>query len=153
MADAPIRFHWLRLRTTAHGTEDADRVKQALRACTGLGGEAFEAAVEETLLESHHGGQVALLEVTLSRAREVRAALSAMLDAGTRAQLLEELEPRVDDDDVLYWRMDKQEAHLGTLRLGGGDDAIQCRLRVEVHPVRREKALEALRSLLSSDRI
>ncbi|MGB0652135.1 MAG: RNA-binding domain-containing protein [Thermoplasmatota archaeon] len=150
-AVAATRFHWLRLRTTCHATEDPDRVAAALATVLALeDDEAAAAAVEGTSLPSQFGGDVLVMEATLTRQREVRAAAAGLLAAFDAARLLEELQQRVDDDGVLYLRLDKQEAYLGDLVAGSGDDTIQVRLKVEVHPAGRERALAAWRAWLEA---
>jgi RNA-binding protein len=146
MAVAP-RFHWLRLRATAHATEDPDRVRVALATAAGIALEDLTALLEESPIESHYGGTVHLLEATVKRARDIRSILGR-LTAADRAELAAALDARVDDDGVLYWRLDKQRAYQGELVLTRGDDAIQCRLKAEVHPATREGALTAFRAWL-----
>lgn len=149
MTPTPARFHWLRLRATAHATEDVERVADAVRHLAGLEPEAFEAACTRTVIEGHFG-DVTWVEAELKRAREVRTALERLLPDGAddRARLRDELERRVDDDGVLYLRFEKQAAAQGRVAPTTGEDAVQVRLRVEVHPAGRERALEALAHLL-----
>lgn len=150
VADAPLRYHWLRMRATVHPTEDPAKVRRALRTCSGLEPETFDDRVEETALEAFHGGETRLLEVGLQRAGEIRGVLHAVLDEeAARQRLLSEADRRLDDDCVFYFRLDKQAAYAGDLQLADGDDAVQARLRLEVHPVRRENALAELQRLLT----
>lgn len=142
----PQRWHWLRLRTTCHPTEDHASVRVALQNCTGLDDEAFTKVLTETELDSHHGGAVVLMEVLLERARDIRGALAVLwADAGT---LPDEVEPRTDDHGVFHWRMGKQAAFAGRMETTRGDDAVQCRIKPEVHPVRRESAVAAIEAAL-----
>lgn len=146
----PQRWHWLRLRTTCHPTEDPDRVRAALKACTGLDDETFAAALSETEMEAHHGGQAILMDVLLARAKEVRSALGVMWTDAARETLIQELEPRTDDHGVLHWRMGKQRAFQGILATTRGDDAIQARLKPEVHPASRDAAVAVLATELAA---
>lgn len=104
-----------------------------------------EAPIEATLLESHHGGEVHLLEADVSRQADIRGCLGALTTEAAQA-ILDTLEARTDDDGVLYFRLDKQEAFLGRLSLVAGGDALQCRAKIEVHPTGRERALAAWRA-------
>lgn len=147
----PIRYHWLRLRATAHATEDVDRVCDAVRQLTGLDDEAFEATCTRTVIEGHFA-DVVWVESELTRSRDVRTALSRLLpdsEAG-RQQLVKELEQRVDDDGVMYLRFEKQAAFEGRIVPTRGEDAVQVRLRVQVHPAGRERAILTLKSLLEA---
>lgn len=143
------RFHWLRLRATAHATEDADRVAGAVQNLTGLDSEAFAASESRTVIEGHFG-DVTWVEVELTRARDVRAVLDRLLPPGARAAVRDELERRVDDEGVLYLRFEKQAALQGRVVPTTGEDAVQVRLRVEVHPAGRERAVAALAEFLAS---
>ncbi len=147
----PIRYHWLRLRATAHATEDVDLVASAVRHLSGLEPDAFDAACTRTVIEGHFS-DVVWVEAELTRSREVRTALAQLLpdSAAGRAKLMAELEQRVDDDGVLYLRFEKQAACQGRIVPTRGEDAVQVRLRVEVHPAGRERALATLATLLES---
>ncbi len=135
-----MRYHWFRLRASAHPTEDVARVADALRFVSGMDAETFDDAVAATDLPSHHGGTVTLLELQATRQRTVRTAVDRLLDPS----VLEELDARTDDDGTLYVRFDKQAAFQGRLQPTRGEDAVQVRLKPEVHPARRELAVAAL---------
>ena len=139
----PPRWHWLRLRTTCHPTEDVARVRAALQACTGLDDDGFAKVLTETALESHHGGEVVVLEASLERARDVRGAL-ALLSAADKARLAAEVDPRTDDSGVFHFRVGKQAAFAGNVAVTTGDDALQVRLKPEVHPASRDAAMAAV---------
>lgn len=143
------RFHWLRLRATAHATEDADRVSETLRFLTGLEPEPFQAVATRTVLEGHFG-DVTWVEADLTRSRDVRTCLDHLLPTVDLELLRKELERRVDDEGVLYLRFQKQQAALGRVVPTTGEDAVQVRLRVEVHPAGRERALAAFEGFLDA---
>jgi hypothetical protein len=71
---------------------------------------------------------------------------------GAHERVLATLDARVDDDGILYLRLDKQAAFAGRLVLLDGEDAIQLRLKPEAHPANREAALAALRGWLTPGR-
>ncbi len=145
------RFHWLKLRATAHQTEDPERVAEALRTASGLDDEAFEQALEATAFDSQFGGKVTMLEVAVTRNRAVRDAFDHLLAPGAlRDLVLGQLEARVDDEGTLYLRVDKQAAFQGSIQPGDGDDTVQVKFRIQTHPVSRDAALAAYRELLGS---
>ncbi|MFO1533744.1 MAG: RNA-binding domain-containing protein [Thermoplasmatota archaeon] len=151
----PIRvsYHWLRLRAVAHPTEDPAKVQQALRFVSGLDEAGFQDAVRATQLETHHGLPLTVFEAVLDRSRDLRAVLARVFALpGALDRLRATLDARVDDDGILYLRVEKQAASLGELRLGEGEDAIQIRLKVEAYPAGRAAALERLRTMLESGR-
>ena len=145
-----MRFHWLRLRATAHATEDPERVRRAMAFVSGLDAEAFDAATEATPVEAHHGGDVVFFETLLKRAGEVRPCIARLLEASK--DLASEVEARTDDDGVFYLRFDKQAAFLGRLTPTHGDDAVQVRIKPEVHPAHRDNAIAALDELVATGR-
>lgn len=147
MTGRPTNYHWLRLRTVVHPTEDADKVTKALRFVAGS-----DVEVADEVLETHHGLQQHVLEAMLPRGRSLRDALDRILALEDAPRLLAEQDRRTDDDGVFYVRVDKQAAFLGELALTDGEDCVQVRLKVECHPSTREAAMEALRPVLERRR-
>jgi RNA-binding protein len=142
-------YHWLRLRAVAHPTEDAARVEEALRFVSGLEPEAFRAALSTTRMDSHHGLPLIVMEAVLERSRALRDVLGRILALpGATQRLSDTLESRVDDDGILYLRVEKQAAAQGLLVLTEGEDALQVRLKVEAYPANRAAALAALQAML-----
>lgn len=149
MAPAALRYHWIRLRATAHPTEDLAKVEAALRNAAG----APDLDVKAERMDTHHGGTVHVVEAVLDKSRAVRDALGRILALpGAREDLAATLEARTDDDGVFYLRLDKQEAFAGRLALTRGEDAVQLRLKMEHYPATREAALASLQALLESGR-
>ena len=138
-----MRFHWLRLRATAHPSEVPERVRRAVQTVTGLDDEAFAQVEDATRLDGHHGADVTLVEATLTRSQDVRA-WARRIAADHADGILADLDARTDDDGVLYLRFEKQDALAGRLVLTRGDDCVQVRIRPEVHPASRAAALDAL---------
>ncbi|MEA3166041.1 MAG: RNA-binding protein [Thermoplasmata archaeon] len=146
---AALRYHWIRLRATAHPTEDLAKVESAVRNAAGVA----DLAVQAEPLETHHGATGHLVHATLDKSRAVRDALGRILALpGAREELAATLDARTDDDGVFYLRLDKQEAYAGRLVLTRGEDAVQLRLKMEHYPATREAALESLKALLDSGR-
>ncbi len=143
-----MRCHWLRLRATAHATEDLDKVIDAIHALTGLPEEAFAAATEVTDIESHHGTTVHLVETTIKNQRPIREALERLLVEPEA--LLPQIDARTDEDGIFYLRFDKQQALSGQVVPTRGEDAVQVRLKPEVHPASRDRAMDAIRERLTA---
>lgn len=149
MAATPLRYHWIRLRATAHPTEDLAKVESAVRNAAGVP----DLAVKAEPMDTHHGGTVHVVEAALDKSRTVRDLLGHILDLpGARDELRATVEARTDDEGVFYLRLDKQEAYGGRLVLTRGEDAIQLRLKMEHYPASREAALESLKQLLTAER-
>lgn len=145
-----MRFHWLRLRATAHATEDPDRVRQALQFVSGLEGGAFDEATDVEAMTSQYGGPVHAFSANISRSADVRRGVARLLEA---VDVADELDARTDQDGVFYLRFDKQAAFLGRLEPTQGDDAVQVRIRPEVHPASRQGAIDALQAILDGEPI
>ena len=148
MAERPLTYHWLKLRTVAHPTESVERVTAALRFVAGA-----DIAVTDTALETHHGLTQHVLEMTIDRSRPLRDLLGRILALpGALDRLRGELEKRTDDDGVFYVRVGKQEAFAEALVLTEGEDCVQLRLKVEAYPSGRDASLLAVGRLLASGR-
>lgn len=153
MAEPRTTYHWLRLRAVAHPTEDPAKVQAALRFVSGLDEAAFGAALRPTPMETHHGLPLTVYEVVVDRSRPLRDVLARILALpGALPRLAATIDARVDDDGILYMRVEKQAAFAGELRLAEGEDAIQLRLKVEAYPAGRDAALGVLRRMLDSGR-
>lgn len=141
-----MRCHWLRLRATAHPTEDLDRVVSAVQFLSGLDDDTFTAATEVTPIESHHGGDVHLIECTIKRQREIRACLASLIPAA--GDLPGEVEARTDHNGTFHVRFDKQAAFEGQVVRRQVEDAVIVQVRPEVHPASHEAAVAAVTAWL-----
>lgn len=149
MAGPALRYHWIRLRATAHPTEDLAKVQAAVRFVAGVP----DLELHDEAMDTHHGGTVHVVEGVLEKSRAVRDVLARVLALpGARGDLAATADARTDDEGVVYLRVDKQEAAQGRLVLTRGEDAVQLRLKMEHYPATREAALESLRTLLAGGR-
>ena len=139
---ASVPFHYVDLRTFCYATEDEKRVEQALR--TFLPPE-FE--VDRVANEGHHGDRIVVLSARVENADDVRHVLSVLSKLPDVDQVLAELDERVDENNSLFLRLDKQAAFGGEVRLGPG---ITVRAKVEAYPAKREKAVENAREAISA---
>lgn len=134
-------FHYLHFRTFSHATEDVEKVKRALREATGP-----KAEIHETHVEGSHKNPILILEAEL-KGRPAIDALFARLakdDPTAIPALRRQMDTRLDEDQGFFFRIAKQPAFLGTLRIANDDDAIQVRGKVASFPARREAAARAL---------
>ncbi len=141
-----MRCHWLRLRATAHPTEDLDRVVSAVQHLSGLDDESFADATEVTPIESHHGGTVHLVECTIKRQRPIRDCLAGLLPK--EDGLLPEVPARTDHNGTFHVRFDKQAAFEGRTVRKQVEDAVVVQVRPEVHPASQEAAVAAIEAWL-----
>ncbi len=148
---APLRFHWLRLRATSHGTEDPERVATAVGHVAGMDAEELAKDLEQNTLPAHHGGQVTWIESKITRNRAIRDFVERLAqEESLRTAIVNSLDQRVDEEGTLFLRFAKQAAFLGHLELTSGEDAVHARLRVQVHPGTREGAMQAWQSIFQA---
>ncbi|MFC7068902.1 RNA-binding protein [Halobaculum lipolyticum] len=132
-----VPFHYVDLRAFCYATEDEKRVADALG--TFLPDE-FE--VDRVVNTGHHGDRIVVFSARVERADDVRHVLSRLSALAEWDRVLAELDERVDDNNSLFLRLDKQAAFKGDVELGPG---ITFRAKVEAYPAKREKAVENAR--------
>ncbi len=141
MASLPIR--WILARTYSQATEDETQVSHALDAVVSGG----LASMDQ--LEGQAGNPVRVLSRRLERAEDLRSTWSRWSEAGLPRDLLGELDMRVDDEGVLHFRLDKQEAARGLLALRRGADVIDVQVKLKAYPAKPEEIRRVARALLS----
>jgi len=132
-----VPFHYVDLRAFCYATEDEKRVTDALRTFLP---EEFE--IERVVNAGHHGDRIVVLSARVERADDVRHVLSKLSDLAEWDRVLAEIDERVDDNNSLFLRLDKQAAFTGRAELGQG---ITLRAKVEAYPAKHEKAVENAR--------
>ncbi|WP_135825871.1 RNA-binding protein [Halorussus ruber] len=140
MAEVP--FHYIDLRAFCYATEDDKRVEQALRTYLP---EEFE--IERAQSEGHHGDRILVLSARVENADEMRHVLSKVAELPDAADLIDELDDRVNDNCAMFLRLDKQAAYRGEVELGEG---ITFRAKVEAYPAKKDAAVENAREALEA---
>ncbi len=133
-------FHWIRLRAFVYATEDREKVIEAMK-------NIMDGQPDVSHAEGAYGDPIEILRIEGKRDRDVRSVISS-LPAEDRRALLETLEDRTDDDSVFHFRLDKQKAYLGDMRLVSGGDVISVELKPESYPASRERAIHGMKSYL-----
>lgn len=151
-------FQHVSCRVFSHATEDPAKVVEALARVEGvdLDDEAAEARFAEDLHEmrsvGHFNNAILILTHELRRNRDVRAFWDHVLaDDAVRTRIANETDDRLDEDNTLWLRFDKQAAYQGRLRLTHGEDVIQVRAKVATFPKDRATALAFLGRFLSAE--
>lgn len=135
-----VPFHYLDIRAFCYGTEDEERVTEAMRTVLPA-----DADIERSSSVGHHGDTIVVFSARIERADEIRTVLSRLEAADITDTVLAELDDRLDDNNSLFVRLDKQAAFRGDIRLGEG---ISIRGKVEAYPATREAAVENVREAL-----
>ena len=131
-------FLKIHLRAMAQATEAEERVGQAMFFTTEL------EDIQATQTKGHFGNPITIFEVELSKTRDMISFLKKLDEAGILAQIIEQVEQRLDEDCVLHFRLDKQKAYAEELALADSRDIIDVSMKVAAYPARREIALEAV---------
>lgn len=143
MASLPI--HWIQARTYCQATEVEERVGTALDGAA-RGGEGTRDRVE-----GQFGNPVLILTRRIERAADIRGSWQRWREARLLSELERDLVTRLDDDGILHFRVDKQAALQGTIRLAGSGDAIDIQVKLKAYPANRKEIEKVARALLAED--
>lgn len=134
-------FHWIRLRVFVYATENRDKVMVAVEN-TGLKGEIMSSKAEGA-----YGDRIEIIELICRKKRDIEEFLRK-LGKENMARIVEGLGERMDDEGVIHFRLDKQEAYAGRMKISGGGDVIAVEMKVEAYPFSRGRAIENARKYL-----
>ena len=137
MSDKPP-FLNIRLRAIAQATEMEERVEAVMLYVSGL------EEVPVSTIEGHFGNSITIFEVELTKSRDMKKFLQILKDAGMLVELMKKIEPRLDENCVFHFRLDKQKAYAEKLELASSKDIIDVSMKVAAYPAKRENALDAL---------
>ncbi len=136
-----VTFHWVRVQTFCYATERQDLIEDTLKELLG------DIEFEEEICESEHGNSMMILETRITKQREFKELFSKLGD-GILDFILDDLENRVDDDDIFYLRLDKQKAVQGIYEVAHHGDVISIFGKVQAHPAKKEVAMKILRDFV-----
>ena len=136
-------FHWLRVETFIYATEKEDLVTETFANLAGV--EEFNTFDSE----SEHGNRMLVLQAMMTHKREQEGVLRR-LGADLVREVYDHAEDKIDDDCVLYIRLDKQKAVCGEYAVAHHGDVISVTGKVASNPARKEVAVRNLRDLLRS---
>lgn len=146
------------LRAFVHATEDPQKVRAALAFVAGFDLEdeeeakRFDEQLEAVSAEGHFRNPIEILELTLKRAAQVRGFWRRMLDdPAIRQGLMQQVDDRLDEELIFWFRLDKQAAASGRLRLAEAQDVVLVRAKLATYPKDRETGLRFLQDLLRDE--
>jgi RNA-binding protein len=140
MAKLPI--HWIEARTYRHATEEEGRVEKALSFAFPAGESSREA------LEGHFGNPLIRLTRRIEDAASIRSVWDRWSTAGLPAAFRSDVDARVDEEGILHFRLDKQEAFQGRLALATTSDVIDVRVKLVAYPAKPEVARRVAHSIV-----
>mgnify|MGYP001474918182 CR=1 FL=1 len=137
-------IHRVTFRAFVASTEDDGKVREALSLFVP------PESISEISVAGHFGNEILVLTSTLRKREGLKFfdRLREALPEGEMKRLRREADLRVDDDCKLHFRLDKQAAYQGEVRLAGSGDAISVCAHLESYPARRERALKVAGELL-----
>lgn len=141
MVKLPI--HWIEAQTHCHATEEEARVERSL---------AFvcpEAETTREVFEGHFGNTLVRLSRRIEDGKAIRATWGRWSTWDLPKILGKDLDARIDDEGILHFRLDKQAAFGGEIRLAQDSDVIDVRLKLMAFPAKVEEARRVARSILS----
>ena len=138
-------FHWVKVKAVCYATEDEDLIHDVMVALTGIDDdEKFEVDISEGL----HGNPITVIDANLSHNKEYER-LFRNIGEGPMKTVLDEIEDRVDDDCILYMRLDKQKAVEGIYEISHSGDVISITAKVVAHPAKKEIAVENAKAFIT----
>lgn len=138
-----VTFHWVRVQTFCYATERQDLIEDTLKELLG------DIEFEEEISESEHGNSMMILEARITKQREFTDLFSKLGD-GILDFILEDIDNRVDEDDMFYLRLDKQKAVQGIYEVAHHGDVISIFGKVQAHPAKKEAAIRVLKEFIQS---
>jgi len=140
-----VTFHWVRVQTFCYATERQDLIEDTLKELLG------DIEFEEEITESEHGNTMMILETRITKQREFTELFSKLSDE-VLDHILEDIDNRVDDDDMFYLRLDKQKAVQGVYEIAHHGDVISIFGKVQAHPAKKDVAMRVLSDFIKDIR-
>ncbi|MCS7130966.1 MAG: exosome subunit [Archaeoglobaceae archaeon] len=139
------RIEWIKVSVVVHSTESREKVSQAIANLF-----PFDFEIQVSKAEGHYGNPIEYLEVELKKSSEIKNFWENLLSLLKEKKeiLLNTLEDRIDKQNVLHIRLDKQKIYLGEIEFSN-EDPVAIKVKLVVYPAKREKALEFARELCS----
>ena len=134
----------LSFRTFIHATEDPERVERAMRFVSGA------EDIKKNMTSGYHGNPIIVMEARVTDGKGIKAVFRS-LGKQQLQRLLDSLDMRMDEESFFFFRLDKQEAFLGNVKDGEGDDVIAVRAKVKSYPQNRVNAIASMDRFLRSE--
>ena len=143
-------FGRITLRTFRRATEEGEKVAKALMFAAGT--ENPEELIT-TELEGYGGAPLEMMEVEIFRQHAIKRFWNSMPKEAV-GDILEALDKRLDDGQVLHFRLDKEKAYMGKISLASRGAVISVDAKVLSYPASREAAMrnaeEFLRGIIEN---
>ena len=136
-------FHWLRIEVFVYATENEELVTETFSglACT----EEFSTSVSE----SEHGNTMKVLQSICTHTKEQNAVFRN-LGKDIAQHIIDNSDSMIDDDCILYMRLDKQKAVQGELEIAHHGDVFSITGKIASNPAKKKVAVENITKILCS---
>ncbi len=147
MKDRKGKIDWIKVSAVVHSTEDREKVGEAIATLF-----PFEFEILVTKAKGHYGNPIEYLEVEITKSKEIKEFWRYFLELldEDRKYLVESIEERIDGQNVLHIRVDKQMAYLGKVRLAEGGDAIAVKVKLVTYPAKRDAIIDFAKQICTT---
>ena len=104
--------------------------------------------MSEDISEGEHGNVTVIIESRLTKQREFTE-LFSKFPAEILDYIVDDIDNRVDEDCILYLRLDKQKAVQGVYEVAHHGDVIAITGKVQAHPAKPEVAKKVVRDFIA----
>ena len=149
MTISRLSIAFVQLRCYCHATEDRNKVETALSTILGKVWEGIK-PVTWQLHEGYYGNTIESLNLRLGKKSDIADLLQdlfARMQKEDKHEIEKSLTQRLDEDNNLHLRLDKQAAFRGDIRIGS-EDTIRLQIKFSIPRKQREKTLESAIALL-----
>ncbi len=140
----PFGIAWIQIETFSHATEDIEKVKSLLSKFF-----SFDITFNENKTYGHFGNEITIINVELSKNKEIKDFISNFLTIVDKKYILESLEKRLDEDGILFVRMGKERVFNDDFTIDDNGD-ILLSMKFVTYPKSREKVIENGKLLFSN---
>ena len=140
----PFGIAWIQIETFSHATEDVEKVKSLLSKFF-----SFEVTFNINKTYGHFGNEIDIVTVELSKNKEIKDFTSNFLSIIDKSHVLETLERRLDEDGILFVRMNKERVYNDDFTIDDNGD-ILISMKFVTYPKSREKVIENGKLLFSN---
>lgn len=132
----PFGIAWVQLETFSHATEDIEKVKFLLSKFF-----SFDIIFMENKTYGHFGNEIIMVKVELTKNKEIKDFISNFLSIVNKDYILETIEKRVDEEGVLFIRMNKERVYEDDFAIDDNGD-ILLSMKFVTYPKSRERVIE-----------
>lgn len=137
-------IHNISYRTFVYGTEDENKVKEAIKTLFP------NSSIQCELTEGHYKTQVLILNGKIDEKSDIRNFIEKLsnIKVSDRKRILRDLGKRVDDKGNLFLRFDKQKAYYNELKIVEHGNSIHVKIKLAAYPAKKDPAMILARNLL-----